>query len=91
MLSWDPSCAPADTDYEVYEGVLGVFYSHIERFCTTGGAFAKTLTPRAGSAYYLVVSRGSAFEGSYGRKSDGTERPPPAAACRPQSAGNCAP
>lgn len=79
-LAWSPSCTSGDFDYEIYEGSLerpgGQFvYSHESRFCST------TFTPASGSTYYLVVPRNGVSEGSYGRASDGTERPAAADAC----------
>jgi len=88
-LTWSASCATADTDYEVYEGSLGTFYSHVPRACSTAGATSATITPSSGNSYYLVVPRNPFSEGSYGRNSGGIERPQPAAACRPQVAGAC--
>ncbi len=37
QLTWDPSCSSNDADFEVYEGVLGTFYSHVPVQCSTGG------------------------------------------------------
>jgi hypothetical protein len=54
-LTWSAACLPEDPDYAIYEGELGDFESHLPRSCTTGGATTSTLTPIAGSAYYLVV------------------------------------
>src|SRR5438093_1822913 len=70
-LSWGASCATSDTDYEVYEGTLGSYYSHTRKFCTTGGATTKTLPQPAGSTYYLIVPKNSVSEGSYGRATNG--------------------
>ncbi len=88
-LSWDASCSPTDTDYGVYEGSIGVYYSHTERLCTTGGLVGVTLTPGAGDRYYLVVPRNAASEGSYGHTSDGDERPPGSSTCLSQLIDQC--
>lgn len=88
-LSWSASCAPGDTDYEVYEGSLGAFTSHVPKLCSTSGATGAVLSPAAGNRYYLVVPRDAFSEGSYGRRSGGAERPSSPAACRPQVAGAC--
>ncbi len=89
ILAWGGSCGAA-SDYAVYEGVLGSFTTHVPRACSTGGATAITLTPDADSAYYLVVPIGDPSEGSYGQRSDATERPPSAIACASQqSTGGC--
>src|SRR5262249_16993642 len=77
------SCRPEDSDYEVYEGVLGQFTSHAPRLCTTSGSTTVTLMPSGGSTYYLIVPVNGVLEGSYGRDSQGMERPPGASACRP--------
>ena len=34
-LRWAPSCRAGDTDYAVYEGVLGEFYERLPMTCTT--------------------------------------------------------
>ena len=91
ILSWSPSCLVLDTDYIVYEGVMGDFTSHTPVLCSTLGATTVTLTPSSGSTYYLVVPRTDFFEGSYGRQSDGTERPAGVGACLSQAIGSCGP
>ena len=83
-LSWGASCAAGDTDYEVYEGTIGSFASHIPKICGTGGLTSATIIPAAGSSYYLVVPRNTIGEGSYGTRSDGAARPASAAPCLPQ-------
>lgn len=84
VLSWGTSCARTESDYEIYEGTLGSYYSHTQIFCTTGGATTKTLAQPAGSTYYLVVPKNADKEGSYGRSSGGAEIPQGASACLPQ-------
>jgi N-acetylneuraminic acid mutarotase len=81
-LAWNGSCSGQATDYAVYEGVIGSWYSHVIKQCSTGGAMATTISPDIGDRYYLVVPLGPASEGSYGGTSSGTERPPAASACR---------
>ena len=89
-LSWGGSCRASDTDYAVYEGLLGDFTSHAPRLCSTGGATSVTLTPASGSGYYLVVPLSpDGAEGSYGTASNGTQRPPSASACQPQVFTDC--
>jgi hypothetical protein len=83
-LSWATSCAATDTDYSVYEGTLGSWYSHIARLCSTDGATNVTVTPQPASAYYLIVPRNQAFEGSYGKASSGADIPPGGNACEAQ-------
>lgn len=88
-LRWGASCGAGDDDYEIYEGPIGEFAGHEPKLCTTGGQTTATFAPGADSVYYLVVARNSHREGSYGRRSDGSERPPAAAACVPQEIGAC--
>jgi len=88
-LSWSSSCVASDTDFEVYEGNLGVFYSHTMKLCTTGGATTAAFMPAPGDSYYLVVPRNGSREGSYGVDGGGTERPPGLPACLSQSLAAC--
>jgi hypothetical protein len=89
VLGWGASCKATDTDYAIYEGILGSFASHVSRVCSTGGATTETLTPEEGDTYYLVVPRNGTYEGSYGKTSAGTERAAAAVACMPQQVGAC--
>lgn len=86
-LSWDPSCDASDTDFAVYEGVLGSFASHTPVVCSTAGIPSATFAPFPVSTYYVVVARNHWSEGSYGVDSDGLQRPPSASACFSQSIG----
>ena len=88
-LTWGASCSAGATDYEVYEGMLGSFASHVPILCTTGGATNVTITPSSGNTYYLIVPATSSTEGSYGKTSAGAERPVSASACRVQNLGSC--
>jgi hypothetical protein len=88
-LSWDIACLPTAEDYEIYEGALGDFESHVARFCSTGGATGMIFTPVSDDAYYLVVPRGGAREGSYGTDSAGNQRPPGDPACLTQVVAAC--
>ncbi len=74
-LTWAPSCLPGDTDFEIYEGTVGDFTSHVPRFCGTGGATTSTFLPAAGNTFYLVVPRNATREGSYGTDSNSVQRP----------------
>jgi PKD repeat protein len=96
LLSWSVSpCGLGDTGYAIYEGVLGGdFTSHVPVTCNVAGGIGTTsaaITPSASDAYYLVVPHNAAWEGSYGRRSGGYERPPSSAACFPQGIGTCEP
>jgi hypothetical protein len=84
-LTWGSSCRVSDTDYEIYEGTAGVYYSHTLKQCTTGGATTTTFPAPPGNTYYLVVPRNAAREGSYGSASDGSQVPQGTAACLPQA------
>lgn len=87
-LAWSPACGGGE-DYAVYEGELGVADSFASRTCTTGGATAALLSPSEGSRSYVVVPLLAGSEGSYGKRSDGTERDPAASACAEQVINEC--
>jgi hypothetical protein len=89
FLGWAASCGVNDEDYEIYEGTIGDFTSHTPLHCSTAGAKSKIVTPGAGDTYYLVVPRSVNREGSYGKESDGDERPSSGRACLPQSIVSC--
>jgi hypothetical protein len=88
-LSWGESCSADDTDYVVYEGVIGFFTSHAARRCSTGGETTLAMNPLGADTYYLVAPVGQGFEGSLGRDSHGKERPPGPNACLPQQILTC--
>jgi hypothetical protein len=89
VLEWGASCTASDDDYEVYEGTLGAFYSHVPKLCSTGGALSATIPADVGDHYYLVVPRNVAFEGSYGKASNGVERPAGSTSCSTASLASC--
>jgi hypothetical protein len=84
VLSWGGSCSDAATDYTVHQGTIGSWYSHQAAKCSTGDVTGTTLTPAAGSSYYLVVPVTDDAEGSYGPRSNKQERPTSTASCRPE-------
>ncbi len=88
-LRWGAACGAATTDYAIYEGTLSSWSSHAARACSTGGALEASLAAAPGSAYFLVVPRSAAREGSYGQRSPGVERPQATAACLPRESGSC--
>ena len=88
-LTWGASCFSGDEDYEIYEGAIGDFSHHVPRVCTTGGALMATLIPSSLNSYYLVVPRNADTEGSYGLRSDKTERPRGTPSCRAQLLAVC--
>jgi len=90
LLSWGPSCNPADNDFAIYEGIIGNFGVNSPRLCTTGGQANWVLSPLAGDTFYLVVPLNDfiGVEGSYGLKSPGVERSAPNG-CFPQAVLEC--
>ena len=88
-LSWGVSCMTSETDWEIYEGSLGHYYSHVPKQCSTGGQTSAVITPAAGDSYYLVVARNAGWEGSHGTSSAGVEIPAPETACLVQNIGVC--
>ena len=89
-LTWGASCSSADTDYEVYEGVLGNWYSHVPvaGLCSTAGALSATFDASAGDRYYIVVPTDGATEGSYGVDGASAERPVSGSSLRSAIAGH---
>ena len=77
-LTWNVSCTPAGaSDYGIYEGTLGSWYSHTALTCLdTAHDFSETVTTTPGDHYYLIVPYGSGEEGSYGTATGGNEIPP---------------
>jgi len=82
-LTWGASCSTGADDYSIHEGIIGSFSSHSAVVCSTGGALSWTITPGAGSHYYLVVPVGPESEGGYGTDSSGAARPASTVRCRP--------
>lgn len=102
ILAWTASCSPdGATDYGIYEGMLGAWYSHtsaaIDDCNDAGGDLTETVTPIAGDTYYLIVPHNDREEGSYGTCSPaaacgaGNERPVGGAVCEPQMISVCPP
>jgi hypothetical protein len=87
ILSWSASCSEGTSNYGIYEGTIGTYYSHTFVDCDDGGAaLTEQIAPAAGSRYYLVVPLNPQTEGSYGQRRDNpiptfTERPIGAAQC----------
>jgi hypothetical protein len=89
-LTWSPSCVGTDGDYEVYEGNLGSYGSHVPVVCSTGGFTSATFTPGPlTSRYYLVVPHNGTSEGSYGAGMANVERSASLSACRPRQVAAC--
>jgi hypothetical protein len=87
IVSWTASCSEGASNYGIYEGIVGTWYSHTFVDCDDGGAaLTEQITPNAGSRYYLVVPLNPQTEGSYGQRRDNpiptlTERPIGTAQC----------
>ena len=80
-LNWGDSCVSNDVDYSVYEGCIGQWDTHVDYACSTAGQTTYTLEPYFDPTYYLVVPKSDDAEGSYGRDSNGLERPQGAGIC----------
>ena len=57
--------------------------------CTTQGALSWNLAPAGDALYFLVVPTNGVTEGSYGPRSDGSERPAGLSTCRDRDPGAC--
>ncbi len=76
VLSWSPSCLPGAVDYGIFEGILGIYYSHKVLDCDDDGTpLIEDVSPAGFDAYYVVVPFNGVDEGSYGLDSFGAERP----------------
>jgi len=92
-LTWGLACTPAAPTFEVYSGVIGNWEDLSPVTCALAQNGLNVPMPEE-STYYLVVPyanrvRPPQVEGSYGFRGDGSERPPSAAACRPQWIVEC--
>jgi hypothetical protein len=81
-LAWGASCGVAATDYAIYEGTIGNWYSHSSLVCSTSNATSATVTPSDGDRYYLIVPLSATQEGSYGTRTGGTEIPQGSSPCK---------
>jgi hypothetical protein len=82
-LTWGGSCGVARSDYGIYGGAVGRWYSHGSVVCSTGGALSYSGVPApSGDAYYLVVPLAASEEGGYGKDSAGGQVPPGSPPCR---------
>lgn len=89
-LAWGVACSSGGEDYSIYEGSLSSFTSHGSAVCSTSGLTSDTISPSAGSRYYLVVPNNTDSEGSYGYDSAATPRPAASSPCRStQDVGSC--
>jgi hypothetical protein len=99
VITWSASCSQGADDYGIYEGTLGVWYSHTANDCLDDGPpLTEQITPMApGDRYFLVVPySGCRGEGSYGSCNTavclaGDERPPGGATCAKPHVVTCCP
>lgn len=82
----------AAAGYNIYEGILGGYYSHansLGNVCNTAvtdlgtGLLRAAITPSAGDHYYLVTAFGDGVEGPSGYASSGAEIPTAHSTCAP--------
>jgi len=90
-IAWGMSASAGAEDYGIYEGTLGTWYSHTAIDCSDNGSDrVEEVVPGAGDRYFLVVASNPDLEGSYGRHSNGTERPMGSpSACRAAQGFDC--
>jgi hypothetical protein len=90
-ISWAASSSAGAEDYGIYEGRMGLWYSHTAIDCSDSGADrVEEVMPGAGNRYYVVVALNPDLEGSYGRDSSGIERPQGSpGACRAAQGFDC--
>ena len=82
IISWSSACSPGGTDYGIYEGTIGGWYSHTAIACSDAGAdLGEQIRPANGNDYYLVVPHNLLDEGGYGMSSNGTQRPTGTSQC----------
>jgi hypothetical protein len=81
-LQWGAACGGAATDYAIYEGAIGSWYSHVPGLCTTSGNLTAVYSPAPGNRYYLVVPLNASAEGIYGHATSGSPIPVSVSACR---------
>ncbi len=76
------TCAP--TDYAIYRGTIGSWYSHNTAITCSdvGGDNIETFSIPAGNVYFLIVPISVTEEGSYGKDSNNQERPQSTASCK---------
>jgi hypothetical protein len=75
-VSYGTACfAP---DHHIVYGPLGgvATYAYSGEACLLGKNGVATFNPGAGDSFWVIVGNTTSREGSYGRASNGTERPP---------------
>ena len=91
ILNWaQPAGTCLTADYAIYRGTLPwTGYNHASVSCSTGGATSLTILSEIDSYYFLVTAQYGGGEGSYGLKSDNTQRPAASSPCFPLQIGTC--
>ena len=86
-LTWEDQGATVPA-YNIYEGMLGSWYSHAPLLCRVtgtadgaGNRFLDIAPSGTASHYYLVTASDACGEGSAGRASGGRRRPMPNGTC----------
>lgn len=75
-LTWGPSTSAGAENYGIYEGTIGIWYSHTAIDCDDAlGDRTEEVSPQAADSYYIVVPFNANDEGSYGTRSSSIERP----------------
>jgi len=73
VIDWQPTC-DAD-DHAIYFGPLGDFSTYTFAVCNAGMAGTFSVTPPGGDLFWVVVGQNGSLEGTYGYRSDLSERP----------------
>ena len=93
QMDWNIPCNDLTTpgqDYSVYRGDVGVFGSYDNLTCTTALDPSFLAEAPADDSFFLVVPHTTPSEGSYGKSSDGVQRPAAGgSACKAQSLEEC--
>ncbi len=92
-VTWGASCSGQEDGYALYEGSLQSLWSGVwdplPIRCGAAMTRTETLTPAAGSRYYLVAPLAGVSEGGLGLSSAGTPRPAPTATCQALETAVC--
>jgi hypothetical protein len=90
MLDWTPDCGNG-TGYSVYRGTIAGGWESTAPALCDHPMTSTVLAGGAESEFYFVTPSGPPFEGSSGLRGDGSERPPPPAACYVQDIDDVCP
>ena len=85
-VDWTP--VGGATSYNVYEGIVGSWYSHVSTGCAlnpaqVGGRLEEAMSEPTGSRYFLVTASSSCGEGSTGVDAFLMPRDPSLLTCGP--------